>query len=949
MRKYLAFILIYIFTLNSFGQTLSRNCTFDFTNPTNWDFTPTVTPSTTNGSSVSVTGKKFISNNNDIQIYFERDTVKTHTTAGARIETILNTQTNKLEYYLSIASYVNMTISCPNGAVLDSIKFTNHSVLGGLGLLDGQSGEIITVDGENGSYDRKWIPSSNSSLSNIIFRNAGTTSSIYKIEFYYRVASSTLQPTSLSINNGATVESFNGLSLTFSDNISLKSSSGITATFNGETIEISPSTNGKTLSLTLNEALTTDGTVKIEIPAGSITNGEGFTNKALSYTFYVAVAHNTFNYISSTPATNTAIEKLPTTITLDFEKPEYGKCIGYVDNTKTIRLYKEGYDEPITYIDLAVDTEDDSKLILTLRDGQEMTATGNYTITIPEKTIFNRHGQLNGTTWEADDTYGKWNEETTLTFVVSNESTPTETMQKAQELIQKTGVGFPSTSSESYVNLKSLIESNASDEELSTAINAYYAEESISLPITDQYYKITSVNKSGSKLYLAYKDNAVTLTSDSTQAATFLATANSDNTITFATTDGKYLHVLTASNEYDVTSSANVTSEKGAVNNLTLAKIVDSTDAEAAFGLVSIYGYLGKKTNDLDATDEYSYSVVQHPAGTIVKSNEIRFTDTYTSAFSITETTKPEATTNTIVLDPVLTQTKDSESYTTLTLDFSSYEHAISLANTEGVYVESSNGTKTSVTLQASTSSSNVFTINAGNLSAGNYTLVIPANTLMVGEESNIQYNSLLEVTFTVAEASNESNLDANFQQTYNNCMYLLSDVVNYDTDLNDFILYYDKSSLYGYDMAPSTREVLLTETDDASNIIRKGVFERCPENELPSGTVGIKLKFTNGDNISKGELKTGNYTFIFQSATWGDANFAKYLEDPTSVNASECQVNPPMHLTFYVNNDEATGINDIQADQDNEQKIYDLSGRRLSKISKPGIYIINGKKKVFK
>lgn len=951
MRKYLFIILAVIFAHNCFSQTLRDTCAFDFTSPIDGGFTPAVTPSTINGSSIDVTGKTFTSYNGHIQIYFEKDTAETHISPGVRVETILNSNTNKLEYYLSIASYINMYVSCPDGAMLDSIKFTNNSVLGGLRLLDGQPGEIVTVDGENGSYDRKWTAKNNSSLSNITFRNAGTTSSIYKIVFYYRVVSNTLQPTSLSISNGAIVETFNGLTLNFSDNISLKSSSGITATYNNETKKVSASTNGKDLILTLNERLTEDGTVKIDIPSGCIENSNGYTNKALSYTYYISVARNTFNYISSSPATNTTIEKLPTTITLNFEKPKIGKCIGYIDNTKTIRLYKEGYNEPITYIDLAVDDTDDSKLILTLRDGQEMTVTGNYTITIPEKTIFNRHGQLNGTTWEPDDTYGKWNEETTLTFIVSNESTPSETLLKAQELIQKTGVGFPSTSSESYIKLKNLIESNASDEELITAINAYYEEETVTLPTTGNYYKIASVNKSGSKLYLAYENNAVTLTSDTTKAAAFLATTNSDNTSTFATTDGKYLHVLTASNEYDVTSSANVTSEKGIVNNLTVAKLlVDSTDAEAAFGLVSIYGYLGKKTNDLDATDEYSYSVVQHPIGSLVKSNEIRFTDTYTCAFSIIETTKPDTTINTIDLIPELTQDKDSEGNITLTLDFSNTDNVITISNVESIYVESSSGIKSSVTLQTSASSTNIFMVNAGNLSAGNYTLVIPENTLNIVEGNTVQSNSLLEVPFAVEESSNEIDLDdADFQETYNKCMYLLSDEVIYDTDLNNFILYYDKTSLYGYDMAPSTREVLLTEVNDASAVIRKGVFERCPESELPSGTVGLKLQFTSGDEIEKGELKTGSYTFIFKRATWGDANFAKYLEDPNSVNASECKVNPSMHLTFYVDNDKATGINDIQTDNESPKVIYDLSGRRLKKITEPGLYIINGKKKVIK
>jgi hypothetical protein len=38
-------------------------------------------------------------------------------------------------------------------------------------------------------------------------------------------------------------------------------------------------------------------------------------------------------------------------------------------------------------------------------------------------------------------------------------------------------------------------------------------------------------------------------------------------------------------------------------------------------------------------------------------------------------------------------------------------------------------------------------------------------------------------------------------------------------------------------------------------------------------------------------------------------------------------------------------GIDEINAADGSEQKIYDLTGRRVENMKKPGVYIVNGKK----
>ena len=54
--------------------------------------------------------------------------------------------------------------------------------------------------------------------------------------------------------------------------------------------------------------------------------------------------------------------------------------------------------------------------------------------------------------------------------------------------------------------------------------------------------------------------------------------------------------------------------------------------------------------------------------------------------------------------------------------------------------------------------------------------------------------------------------------------------------------------------------------------------------------------------------------------------------------------MNPYYTLSVNVNNSAATGINVISID-DNDNVIYDLTGRRLNKITEAGLYIVNGKK----
>ena len=71
-----------------------------------------------------------------------------------------------------------------------------------------------------------------------------------------------------------------------------------------------------------------------------------------------------------------------------------------------------------------------------------------------------------------------------------------------------------------------------------------------------------------------------------------------------------------------------------------------------------------------------------------------------------------------------------------------------------------------------------------------------------------------------------------------------------------------------------------------------------------------------------------------------------------TKVVPSDWIVFDNFSLFYYGSNvteDDVTGINDVEADTvvEGMQGTYDLSGRAISNPTRPGIYIVNGKKVV--
>lgn len=90
--------------------------------------------------------------------------------------------------------------------------------------------------------------------------------------------------------------------------------------------------------------------------------------------------------------------------------------------------------------------------------------------------------------------------------------------------------------------------------------------------------------------------------------------------------------------------------------------------------------------------------------------------------------------------------------------------------------------------------------------------------------------------------------------------------------------------------------------------------------------------------------LYQGNNMVIFYgSNSWSYTRLGK-IDGATVNSLKQFLGNGNISLTLSL--DPAAGIEDISADRNTEDKIYDLNGNRITKTPlSPGIYIINGKK----
>ena len=250
------------------------------------------------------------------------------------------------------------------------------------------------------------------------------------------------------------------------------------------------------------------------------------------------------------------------------------------------------------------------------------------------------------------------------------------------------------------------------------------------------------------------------------------------------------------------------------------------------------------------------------------------------------------------------------------------------------------------------------FKVNTSNLEPGNYNLVLPLGTFTYNVESGKEVEDAeIVLKFTINTPVED------FNYTYTNFVFVTTkdrnkkgiDVIR-DVDLNDFVIcvfdFWGYSALYGN---PNGK---VSARSTFGGDVVSGHFEEYSTAELVENygeeyERAWALKFVPDNPIVAGQLddRPGMYAYYIYPGAIGDQNYEWYLSgEHPEINQTDCVVNPGMAASkYYVNNDKATGINNVSTDNGRQDVFFDLQGRRVTDTSKKGMYIINGKKVVIK
>jgi len=907
MKRYLL-LLVTLVSVSVYGQ-IQKQVTFDFTQPSSLN--PIITPPDPNLTvSVEVTEKIFKSG--EISISFARGSVY----GGAQYK--VTTSTNGVNnYYLEVNRSTTMTFASNDDAAITSIEISDDSTIGDFSLVSGQPG----YQDPDRMY-KYWTCNDNNNVHSVAFMVGGEATKIKKVTVHYTEPVNVLSPLSTNIPT-TKVASFNGLELTFASAMTEASAASVyAASEDGKQYQLSCICSGSTVTLSPEKPISKDGKYTITIPEGRFRDYEGYCNRRLEYNVTVEAPKDVLNYVSVSPEEG-EIDKLSSGIVLMYDKP-----ITVVSNPRMI-LKKDGVDYTLVNIIRSSGNSKCAELTFDIPEG--ITEKGFYTIDIPENVVSDQLGNTHNPAF-------------TLTYKVGYTPEPpapvdSEIMKAAKALLQKSGVGYPAADSDARMALATLTTAvdTPDDEALKVAMEDFYNETNVEMPVSGVYYKIANVNSENKKLYFTYTDGGLTLSSDATEAASFKAMA--DGAISFQTSDGKYLNVAGISDDETV-------------KDLTMRKFkISSAEASAQLGCFSINGNV-KNAAGIVLT---AYALVNHEESKVVTDatvTDLFFTSSLSNAFILTETVKPGDDPVAIDMACSLSPSVLKEKTGVITLTFQDGTDVVVVDAAKAYLANEDKNPIVSLSLVKSDDNTNELKIAVSQLEDGKYFVMLPEGSVsyVVGEQTYI--NKLLSLAFTVetggggTTGGGQSGDNENFKHEYNYYTYypLIRDYIK-DVDLNTFSI-----ADIGYEggfHVDENRTVRLVQIDTARKIA-EGHFRQIPE--FP-GNPELKnvYQIVWDSPITEGSLKADTYTIILDPATVGDNNFAKYVSGTGSVIASECNVNYEVRFAYWVNNDLASGIKEIGNTENNDSKqlIYDLTGRRVASMDKPGVYIVNGRKVV--
>ena len=765
---------------------------------------------------------------------------------GCAIGCIKDYEENTLSYSLVVRGHGEMIVSIKGkGYALKSVIF------------DGSTGDLDNV---NTAFNR-WDANSDSETE-IRFMNGTQHTAIRKLTVIYTRPPEDVKLWDSNPKDGGKVPSFSEMFLKFNLPVTIVKNDGfkffelddygrkISESEKSLTASVS-SEDEKGLTLRPDKEIKEDGKYVVEIEAGALKNVDNSLNAKMSVVFTIEIERNTLEYTSVSPdAVGESIPELPETITIT-----YGQKVSIDENkAQDAVLHKENTNK---IIPAHLEAKGSDVYVTYYNDGP-LTEPGRWTLTIPEGSI------TNGSRSKKTLFY---NPEIALVYTIENELTILQ--KQADELFVMSGgdevlVGYPVKGSEGWTMLNNVVSEDiqAPIEDYKAAIDAFYNENDVLLPQAEKWYKIAGVND-GDTLYLVHQKGQISLTQDSQSASAFKAKTaqNEANVYAFLISNSdNYLHIG------EMGSAGHNFSVESSIPQFSLSKF--SIDGEQIAGLLKM-------------EIEGGHSAALQFAGALSR------------GFMFVEASEED------------NMQKPLAKLSSTTIDYAGDNLILTISNvgnikladkTKPYFIKDNQTIPYESDILIATNDSTRFQVRTNGLPVGVYTLVIPTGTFEYTNKDLYVKDESLMLVFEI-KTNNDGRPNFNYTYSYNVLQYTTKNVNNMTSpDINDITLYAYVPDEYS-DMIPDTTKIVEIVKSRTLSAVATGHFEIYPDSDFYRDyqiehVKAVKLKLDKPFVL--GDLKNdpGIYLCYIPEATFGDANFGKYLEDPTSVRPEDCIVN---------------------------------------------------------
>ena len=236
-------------------------------------------------------------------------------------------------------------------------------------------------------------------LFNSIYKGTPQVKPLF-IEEYVEVTP--LELLSVTPADGAELESVSKFTFTFNKPVTLGEEGGVVLYVNGSPVGqlegFVSEEDAKVVTFVTEKEISNSGKYMLYVAPATFVDADGNTNEEMMLNYQVKAAVNSFTYAYVTPAQH-QVQKSLKVLTIGF----IGEVQDVVSSKSINVVDAEG--KTVTTAKLDLDDYDGNAVIVTFKD--EITAPGQYSITIPEEYVFS---------WE--QTY---NPEFTLTFTIEGE------------------------------------------------------------------------------------------------------------------------------------------------------------------------------------------------------------------------------------------------------------------------------------------------------------------------------------------------------------------------------------------------------------------------------------------------------------------------------------------------------------------------------------------------